>query len=99
MTDMNPKALQSRISALEAENQELRHNSHAHAVLDPENLRHLLHELRQPLQAARLFQSLLVRKVTTTPESEYVERLGDALDAFEKQVTDLHNAVRKADET
>lgn len=58
-------------------------------------MRERLHELRQPLQAARLFHGLLSRRPPTDDkDAQHLDRLGQALDALEQQVLDLQARVR-----
>jgi len=89
--------LSVRLRTLEEENAALRRRldgGSAGAPLDHKALREMLHELRQPVQAARLFHGLLARRLTEGEEAERLARLGQAIDAIEARIVEIQAAAR-----
>ncbi len=90
--------LSVRLRTLEEENAALRRRldggAGAGGALDRKALREMLHELRQPVQAARLFHGLLARRLTEGQEAERLARLGQAIDAMEARIVEIQIAVR-----
>lgn len=96
---MTSSDLAARVRALEEENAALRRRLNgSSAPLDRRALRDMLHELRQPVQAARLFHGLLSRRLTSGEEAERLARLGQAIDAMESGIVAIQKAVRAADD-
>jgi signal transduction histidine kinase len=91
----------ARLRALEKENAELRRRLDSGGGgangLDRKALREMLHELRQPVQAARLFHGLLARRVTEGEDGDRLHRLGQAIDAMEARIVEIQMAVRGSD--
>ncbi|MFA7430589.1 MAG: hypothetical protein WCZ23_10575 [Rhodospirillaceae bacterium] len=89
----------ARLKALEKENAELRRRLETGGAsgLDRKALREMLHELRQPVQAARLFHGLLARRLTEGEEGDRLARLGQAIDAMEARIVEIQVAVRGSD--
>lgn len=87
-----------RLRTLEEENALLRRRLDGSAGngtdLDRKALREMLHELRQPVQAARLFHSLLARRLIEGEEAERLAQLGQALDAMEARIVEIQMVVR-----
>lgn len=88
--------LSVRLRALEEENARLRRRLDGGdgGALDRKALREMLHELRQPVQAARLFHGLLARRLTEGEEADRLARLGQAIDAMDARIVEIQIAVR-----
>lgn len=86
----------ARLRALEEENALLRRrlDGVAEPPLDRKALREMLHDLRQPVQAARLFHGLLSRRLTAGEEADRLARLGQAIEAMEHQISRIQKTVR-----
>lgn len=86
-----------RLKALEDENAALRQRlagPGAAAPLDGLRLREMLHDLRQPVQAARLFHGLLARRLTEGEEADRLARLGQAIEAIEHGISEIQKRAR-----
>lgn len=95
----DPIDMTARLRALEQENADLRARLNAGPQasgrgLDPVDLRARLHDIRQPVQAARLFHGLLLRRLTEGEDAERLGRLGQALDAIETHLASLQELAR-----
>lgn len=89
--------LSMRLQALEDENAMLRQRLSGRgegAPIDPRRLREMLHDLRQPVQAARLFHGLLTRRLTEGEEADRLARLGQAIEAMEHGIMDIQKMAR-----
>lgn len=89
--------LSVRLQALEQENATLRQRlaDRGDAVaVDPKRLREMLHDLRQPVQAARLFHGLLTRRLSVGEEADRLARLGQAIEAMEQGIMEIQKMAR-----
>lgn len=84
----------ARLRALEEENAALRRQLAEAGTPDRQTLRTMLHELRQPVQAAKLFHGLLARSIREGEDGDRVRRMGEALQAIEERLNDMQWVVR-----
>ncbi|MGC2854945.1 hypothetical protein ACM64Y_05680 [Novispirillum sp. DQ9] len=89
--------MSSRLRALEEENAALRRRLDGRGEVvqvDSKRLREMLHDLRQPVQAARLFHGLLARRLTEGEEADRLARLGQAIEAMEHGIGEIQKMAR-----